>query len=82
MARAVASLLLGLIACACVNFAAIAASELCKDCDAVTALTIREEIKATRARDVERMAKESTGRPWDGKDIGQGKRPLPTPAIR
>jgi hypothetical protein len=82
MARALASLLLGLAVCAWINCAAVAASEPCKDCKADTGLTIREEIKAARARDVERMAKESAGRPWDGKDIGQGKRPLPDPAIR
>jgi hypothetical protein len=73
---------LSITACAWINFAAVAASEPCKDCKADAGLTIREEIKAARARDVERMAKESAGRPWDGKDIGQGKRPLPEPAIR
>jgi hypothetical protein len=81
MARILASLWLGLAVCAWVNSAAVAAPEPCKDCNA-DGLTIREEIKAARARDADRMAKEATGRPWDGKDIGQGKRPLPDPAVR
>ena len=82
MARALASFLLGLLAWTCISSAAVAASVPCKDCSAETGLTIREEIKAARARDVERMAEEFTGRPWDGKDFGQGTRPLPEPAVR
>ena len=78
MARALAPLFLGLLAFASMNFAA--ASEPCKDCSAETGPTLREQIKAARALDLERMAKESASRPWDGKDIGQGKRLLPEPA--
>src|SRR5260370_37073581 len=79
VARALTSLFLGLAACAWVSFAAIAASEPCKDCGADTGLTIREQIKADRAREVERIAKESTDRPWDGKDFAQAKRASPSP---
>jgi hypothetical protein len=72
MAKALTALLLGFAACAWVNFAACAASlEPCKDCGPDKRLTVREQIKADRARDVDRIAKESTDRPWDGKDYGQ-----------
>lgn len=82
MARTLTALLLGLAACAWVNFDAVAASEPCKDCNADTGLTVREQIKADRAREVDRIAKESTDRPWDGKDYGRTK-PLPSsPVIR
>jgi hypothetical protein len=73
MAKAFTSLLMGLAACAWLNFAAGAASASCKNCSADTGLTVREQIKADRARDVDRVAKESTDRPWDGKDFGQAK---------
>jgi hypothetical protein len=73
MAKAWILLLLGLAAFAWFNFAAIAASEPCKDCNPDTGLTIREQIKADRAREVDRVAKESADRPWD-KDFGQAKR--------
>jgi hypothetical protein len=74
VARALTSLFLGLAAFAWANFAALAESASCKDCSADTGLTVREQIKADRAREVDRIAKESTERPWDGKDIGQVKR--------
>jgi hypothetical protein len=57
MAKALTSLLLGLAACAWVNFAAGAASASCKDCNADTRLRVREQIKADRAREVDRVAK-------------------------
>jgi hypothetical protein len=81
VARALTSLFLGLAAWAWFNFAALAASEPCKDCIADTGLTIREQIKADRAREVDRIAKESTDRPWDGKDFGQVKRASPSPFV-
>jgi hypothetical protein len=82
MARALTSILLGLAACAWLNFAAAAASDSCKDCNAQTGLTIREQIKADRAREVDRVAKESADRPWDGKDFGQAKRQPSVPVVR
>jgi hypothetical protein len=48
--------------------------EPCKDRSADNGLTVREQIKAKRARDVNRVAKELATRPWDGKDLGQTKR--------
>jgi hypothetical protein len=74
MARALTSLLLGLAACAWVNSAASAASEPCKDCSPDTGLTVREQIKADRAREADRIAKEPADRPWDSKDFGLAKR--------
>jgi hypothetical protein len=72
MARALTSLLLGIATFAWINFAAAdTASEPCKDCSPDKELTVREQIKADRARDAERIAKESAGRPWDGRDFGQ-----------
>jgi hypothetical protein len=71
MAKALTSLLLGLAAFAWINFAASAASEPCKECSSEKEATVREQIKADRARDAERIAKESADRPWDGKDFGQ-----------
>src|ERR1700694_2812285 len=50
-AKALTSLLLGLAACAWVNFDAGAASASCKDCKADRGLTVREQIKADRARE-------------------------------
>jgi hypothetical protein len=73
MARAFTFLVVGLTACAWVNSAAIAAPEECKDCSPETGLTIREQIKADRAREADRIAKESADRPWDGKDYGRTK---------
>ena len=74
VARALTSLFLGLAAFAWANFAAVAESASCKDCSPDTLLTVREQIKADRAREVDRIARESPDRPWDGKDIGQVKR--------
>jgi hypothetical protein len=82
MAKAFMSLLMGLAACAWANFSAGAASASCKDCSADTGLTVREQIKADRAREADRVAKESADRPWDGKDFGQAKRPASYPVIR
>jgi hypothetical protein len=70
-------ILFGLAVCAWASSAAVAGPESCKDCATETGLTIREQIKAERAREVERIAKESTDRPWDGKDLGQAKRTSP-----
>lgn len=78
----VLTLLVGLASCVGISSAALAASEPCKDCNAAAELTIREQIKAERARDADRVAKESTARPWDSKDVGQAKRPNPTPIVR
>jgi hypothetical protein len=75
-------LLLSVVACAAVNSAALAAPEPCKDCDPATGLTIREQIRAERARDADRVAKESASRPWDGKDIGQAKPTNSPPVVR
>lgn len=80
--KTVASFLLGFAALLCVSFVAAAAPDPCKDCDAVTGLTVRERIKADRAREVDRVAKETTERPWDGKDLGQTRRTSPPAAIR
>jgi hypothetical protein len=82
MAKALTSLLIGLTASAWFSFAAIAAPEPCKDCNPETGLTVREQIKADRARAVDRIAKEPTERPWDGKDIGLTKRTSTTPVVR
>jgi hypothetical protein len=86
MTRFAALIGLGLIALVGSNSAASAASEACKDCGAATGpapeLTIREQIKADRAREVERIAKESADRPWDGKDFGQIKRTPAPPVVR
>ena len=79
--KTVASFFLGIAALLCVSFVAAAAPDPCKDCDTVTGLTVRERIKADRAREADRVAKESTERPWDGKDIGQIKR-IYSPEIR
>jgi len=73
--------LVGFAACAWFNFAATAASEPCKDCNPDTGLTVRDQIKADRAREVDRVAKESADRPWD-KDFGQAKRIGATPVVR
>jgi hypothetical protein len=81
MVRVLRSLLLGLTACVWINFAASAASEPCKDCSPDTGLTVREQIKADRAREADRIAKESSDRPWDGKDFGQAKRTSTTPVV-
>jgi hypothetical protein len=81
MAKALASLVVGLTACAWLNSAAVAAPEPCKDCNPETGLTIREQIKADRAREADRIAKESADRPWDGKDIGQIKRTSTAPVV-
>jgi hypothetical protein len=62
------------IALACTGSSAIADPVACKDCKTDSQLTIREQIKADRARDVERVAKESAERPWDVKDTGHPKR--------
>jgi hypothetical protein len=82
MARAMTALLLGLAACTWINFAAAAASEPCKDCNPETGQTVREQIKADRAREADRIAKESTDRPWDGKDFGFAKRTSIAPVAR
>jgi hypothetical protein len=81
MARALTSLMLGLAGLARVSFAADA-SEPCKDCGPDAGLTVREQIKADRAREADRIAKEPTDRPWDGKDFGQAKRTSATPVVR
>ena len=80
MARVLTLLFVGFAASAAVNFTAIAAPEPCKDCTPAPELSIREQIKAERARDADRVAKESASRPWDGKDIGQVKR-ASTPVV-
>jgi hypothetical protein len=82
MARAIALLFLSLAVCAGGSFAALAASEPCKDCNTAIELTVRERIKAERALDADRVAKESIARPWDGKDIGQAKRANPALIVR
>jgi hypothetical protein len=82
MAKAFTSLLMGLAACAWVNFAAGAASVSCKDCSTDTGLTVREQIKADRAREADRAAQEPADRPWDGKDFGQVKRLPASPIVR
>jgi hypothetical protein len=74
-------ILVGLAVFASFNFAPIAASEPCKDCNPEVGLTVREQIKADRAREVDRVAKESADRPWD-KDFGQAKRIGARPVVR
>jgi hypothetical protein len=82
MVKAISALLLALAVCTSGDFAARAASEPCRDCKAPPDLTIREQIKAQRAIDADRVAKESATRPWDGTDIGQAKRVTTTPVVR
>jgi hypothetical protein len=82
MIKLLTSILFGFAALLCVSFVAAAAPEPCKDCDTVTGLTVREQIKVDRAREADRIAKESTVRPWDGKDIGQVKRVNSLPVVR
>jgi hypothetical protein len=81
MVKAWMLFLAGLAVFASFNFSAIAASEPCKDCNPDSGLTVREKIKADRARDVDRVAKESADRPWD-KDFGQAKRIGARPIVR
>jgi hypothetical protein len=81
MVKASILLLVGLAVFASFNFAAIAASEPCKDCNPDSGLTVREQIKADRARDIDRVAKESADRPWD-KDFGQAKQIGARPVVR
>ena len=80
--KSVVSFLVGFASLLCVSFVAVAAPETCKDCEAITVLTVRERIKADRAREADRVAKESTVRPWDGKDIGQVQRTSTPPIVR
>jgi hypothetical protein len=82
MIKMLAFFLVGFGALLCVSFVANAAPEPCKGCDAVTGLTVREQIKVDRAREADRIAKESTVRPWDGKDIGQVKQLNSLPVVR
>jgi hypothetical protein len=74
MTKMLALFLFGFAALLYVSPVAAAAPEPCKDCDTVTGISVREQIKADRAREADRIAKESTVRPWDGKDFGQTKR--------
>jgi hypothetical protein len=82
MAKVLTLVLSGLALFAWIGSPASAASEQCKDCSTDTGLTIREQIKADRAREAERIARESTARPWDGKDFGQTKRTNAPPVAR
>jgi hypothetical protein len=86
MSKSAAVIGLGLITFACCIPAAFAASDPCVDCGATAGaapeLSIREQIKADRAREVDRIAKESADRPWDGKDLGQIKRTSTAPVVR
>jgi hypothetical protein len=82
MVKVISVLLVSLAICVWGGIAAVASSEPCKDCKPPPELTIREQIKAQRAIDAERVAKESTVRPWDGTDIGQAKRATTTPIVR
>jgi hypothetical protein len=75
-------LLLSFVACTAFNFAARAEPEPCKDCNVATELTVRERIKAERALDADRVARESAARPWDGKDLGRAKRASTIPVVR
>jgi hypothetical protein len=79
------SLLVGAIFVATISTISAASADQipCKDCSADTGLTVREQIKADRAREADRIAKESPDRPWDGKDFGRtDKAPPPAPATR
>ena len=82
MAKAFTKLSLSLAAWASLNVVAIAEPAACKDCNPETGLTIREQIKVDRAREVERIAKETTTRPWDGLDLGYVKRTSTPPVVR
>jgi hypothetical protein len=77
-------LLAGAVLIATVSISARAYAEQipCRDCNSDTGLTVREQIKADRAREVDRLAKESPDRPWDGKDYGRAKPTPAAPAIR
>jgi hypothetical protein len=82
MFKTISLLILGFTVCIGGSIAALAASEPCRDCKAAPELTIREQIKAQRAVDADRVAKESAVRPWDGTDIGQATRAPTTPVVR
>ena len=56
MVRALTLLLMSLVAGAWLSSAAIAEPEPCRDCNPKTGLTIREQIKADRAREADRIA--------------------------
>jgi hypothetical protein len=71
-----------LVAIVCIVSEAGAEPVPCKDCSAETGLTVREQIKADRAREADRIAKESSDRPWDGKDFGRAKQTPPAPTVR
>jgi hypothetical protein len=65
---------LAFVAVVWLSASAAVASVQCPDCPPDKD-TIREAIKAERARDDERRAKESTDRPWTKKDFGKEVRP-------
>lgn len=44
-------------------------AELCKGCDPVTGLTMREKLQEARAKDVKRIVEEGAARPWDRSDL-------------
>jgi hypothetical protein len=62
------------------SFVSIAAAEPCVDCN--NGPSLREQIKVERAREAERIAKESADRPWDGRDILRVKRPVTSAIVR
>jgi hypothetical protein len=82
MVKQISALLLSLAISAGSSIAALAASEPCNDCKASPELTIREQIKADRAREADRVARETSDRPWDGKDLGGVKRANDSGAVR
>ena len=82
MFKVISMLALGFVIYAGGSMAALASSDPCKDCKPPAELSVREQIKAQRAIDADRVAKESTVRPWDGTDIGQTRRTPTAPVVR
>lgn len=50
----------------CTWSAVLPAAEICKDCDPVTGLTVRETIVKQRADEARRRLEDTDVRPWDG----------------
>jgi len=68
------------VACSCA--APVSAAPQCPECGPDKVDNVREAIRAERAQDAIRRAKESSDRPWDHKDFGGTQRPDPPSAVR
>ena len=60
---------------------AVSAAPPCPECGPDKVESVREAIRAERARDDIRRAKEPTDRPWDHKDFGRNQRPDTPPVV-